>query len=352
MNDALIVDQNGNLYASHFDFSTSVEPSVYKVDPEGVVSLYSTGYSSCNGLALDGDGNLYVVDFTSSSSTHRIYKVDQEGVKTTYGPFVPGASGIIFDPMSDTLLVSQYTNTTNSISKLAPDGTLVPFCSHPLLNGPVGMAYDEENNLYVANFNDGEIYRISNDGEELFLLGDVPNVSFWGIGFIAYSNGYIYATGIGTHKIYRVSLDGELSEFAGNGIAASIDGDLETASFDRPNGIAFSPDGQYLYISDLDTESIRRIDMNTLSFSPIDQLQKFTLVPNPAFEQVSLVLPESISGDIEIRIYSTSGKLVRSNRTVPTERITLMIDDLPNGVYVCTLINEEAFQSQELVIAR
>ena len=74
--DALIMDSLGNIYGSDFGSSTTGGSSVYKINTAGVISTYSTGYSSCNGLALDQNNNLYVVDFTSNANTHQVYKLD------------------------------------------------------------------------------------------------------------------------------------------------------------------------------------------------------------------------------------------------------------------------------------
>ena len=147
INDALVMDSVGNIYGSDFGVSTTGGSSVYKIDNAGVVTTFSTGYSSCNGLAFDHSGNLYVVDFTSANQNHQVYKLDANGNKTAYGPKISGASGIIFDPLSDTLYVSQYTGGTNSISKLAPDSSVTMYCNHSNLNGPVGMVFDNEDRL-------------------------------------------------------------------------------------------------------------------------------------------------------------------------------------------------------------
>ena len=112
INDALVVDSIGNIYGADFGVSSTGSSSVYKIDTAGVVTTFSTGYSSCNGLAFDHQGNLYVVDFTSSNQNHQVYKLDDTGVKTAYGPKIPGASGIIFDPLSDTLYAVSYTHLT------------------------------------------------------------------------------------------------------------------------------------------------------------------------------------------------------------------------------------------------
>ncbi len=260
VNDALIMDSDGNLFGSQFNQSGG--SAVYKITPDGTVSVFSDGFSAANGLDFDHDGNLYVVDYTSNIANHQIYKLNSFGEKTPYGPTIAGASGILFDPLSDTLYVTEYTNG-DKILKLAPDGGLVTYCEDDRLNGPVGMAFDDNNILYVANFTDGDIYKITHGGDSLTLIADLPNVSYWGVGFLAYASGYLYATGIGKHKIYQVSLDGEVVDFAGSGVPGLKDGSADTAQFNRPNGITTNAAQDTIYVSDFQTKSIRMISSIT-----------------------------------------------------------------------------------------
>ncbi|MBK7787677.1 MAG: hypothetical protein IPJ54_03675 [Saprospiraceae bacterium] len=57
---------------------------------------------------------------------------------------------------------------------MSPDGKVSLFCNQPGLNGPVGMAFDHNHNMYVANFNNGNIYRIHNNGDSISLLAAIP----------------------------------------------------------------------------------------------------------------------------------------------------------------------------------
>lgn len=312
INDAIVVDDEGNIYGSHF--STSNNGAIYKVSPDGTVSLFSDGYYSCNGLDFDSQGNLYVVDFTSTPATHQIYKVNMQGEKTAYGSPISGASGILFDPLSDTLYVSQYNGNNNSIVKLAPDETLIPFCTDDQLDGPVGMAFDDNHDFYSANFENGEIYKITHGGDSVNHLATIPHTAFWGVGFLTYANGYLFATGIGKHKIYKVSLSGEVIEFAGSGTPGLKDGQADTAHFNRPNGITTNAAQNMLYISDYGSRSVRRITDITTGFDSETikpQTQSVKLLqssPNPAISVTTIHYELFEDAYIELSIYSFSGQ--------------------------------------------
>lgn len=53
---------------------------------------------------------------------------------------------------------------TNSIERIAPDGSRTPFSTGINLRGPIGLIIDEPGNLYVANYNGGTVARINPAG--------------------------------------------------------------------------------------------------------------------------------------------------------------------------------------------
>ena len=84
------------------------------------------------------------------------------------------------------------------------------------------------------------------------------------VGFIEYANGYIYATGFNTNKIYKVSLSGQITVLAGTGSNGQTNGPAAEATFNGPNGIVASPGGDSLFISDFYSRSLRLItDVST-----------------------------------------------------------------------------------------
>lgn len=62
--------------------------------------------------------------------------------------------------------------------------------------------------------------------------------------------GYILATDFQSHELYRISLSGNVEVFAGSGIGGSTDGVAAQARFFNPNGLAASPDGETLYLTE------------------------------------------------------------------------------------------------------
>ncbi len=359
INDALVMDNEGNIYGSDFA-GTGGGGAVYKITPSGEISIFSDGYSSCNGLDFDSEGNLYVVDYTNTAENHQIYKLNSLGEKTPYGPTISGASGIIFDPFSDTLYVSQYTGSSNAIMKLSPDGIVETYCDHSDFNGPVGMAFDDDNQLYVANFNDGEIYRITHGGDSVTFIADIPNVSYWGVGFITYASGYLYATGIGKHKIYQISLSGVVVEYAGSGIAGLKDGQADSAQFNRPNGITTNATQDTLYISDYATQAIRMItslttgtDDKALQLKP-KNFDLFQNYPNPLSGSTRISYELFQVSNIRLRFFSANGQILKSITKThqASGKYDLSIDasQWPAGLYYYSLDCNGSSEVRKMIV--
>ena len=156
------------------------------------------------------------------------------------------------------------------------------------LNFPEGPAWDGKNTLYVSNCYGSWITRVS--GSQVDTLVDTPStpVSFKQTnGMTVYRDGTIYACDFGLGAILTFNASGECQMFLANyqeqkfnrpnDLAFDADGNLyftDPKSYDRnnrdgvvyayfqdgkvlkpvysglgfPNGIAFSPDGQYLYV--------------------------------------------------------------------------------------------------------
>lgn len=70
-------------------------------------------------------------------------------------------SGLTFDRTGN-LYVANFAN--NSIDRISPDGTKMQFSAGATLKGPIGLACDDSGNVYVANYTSNTVARISPAG--------------------------------------------------------------------------------------------------------------------------------------------------------------------------------------------
>lgn len=77
---------------------------------------------------------------------------------------------------------------------------------------------------------------------------------------VVLDNGDLAVSDTGNHRIRRVTLAGVVTDFAGSGTVGSDNGAVATATFDAPQGLAVSAGGTTLYVSDVHTHVIRKIE--------------------------------------------------------------------------------------------
>lgn len=318
IDDAFLIDPQGNVYGSHYQGT-----NVYKISPSGQVSIAVTGLSAPNGLALDSQGNLWVCDNTGN----RIYKISPTG--THLDTFlVNSPSGIIKDIDSDTMIFTTYTG--HQLMKLSPDGHMLPFHAGSPLNGPVGLTYDANGQLYVGNFSNRKIFKVFEDS--LAYVATVPGGSY--LGFITYAQGALWGTTFNQHKIYKIipSAIDSVVWYTGLG-KGSNNGAIHQATFDQPNGILATASGDTLYISDFGTGDVRMISGITLDQYLIPESQNIHLsYPNPTKDKATVVIDQPFER-INLQLVNIKGQQLLSELSVREKEYTFDLSNVENGVY-------------------
>ncbi len=331
--DAIAIDSNGNIYCSNYMGDT-----VFKFTPEGDATSFVTGLNTPNGLAFNSNEELYVCDGLGDT----IFRYDIDGTLIDSYATASHPSGIIKSFTNDDMIFTEYQG--NEINILAPDGTITNLSSAPELNGPVGLAYDPNGVLYVGNYTDREIYKVLENGDVEYIAtvptdgGPMPN-----LGFIAFGQGYLWGTTMGSDKIYRINPNGidDFILFAGS-TQGSMDGDISEATFNTTNGILFNDAEDTMYITDFGTKNLRIISNIVLEVGEenIDS-KNLILFPNPA--NINLNIKTDVNGDYQIEIYTILGKTVYSmdekfESNVISKRID--ISSLESGVYLVKVTSQ------------
>ena len=257
------------------------------------------------GIAADGFGNLFVADTGNSI----IRKVSSSGVVSTLaGARSPGyadgigaearfssPAGIAVDSLGNAYVADTDSST---IRKISPDGQVSTYAGSVSLSGavdavgkdarflnPVGVAADSVGNVYVADYRNSTIRRITPSasvstlagraGEPGQVDGNGATARFAEPSGVATDRAdNIYVIDSIHNVVRRISPAGRVSTLAGTGELGSADGDAAAASFRfcppgylshgsptvdcRSAGIAVDAGGN-IYLADTYNHTIRKI---------------------------------------------------------------------------------------------
>ncbi len=213
--------------------------------PAGSLTAVNAPLGAVTGVAVDGTGNVFIVD----SGDSLVFRISSNGaIEVVAGNGIPGFSG---------------------------DGGPATSAS---LYSPSAVALDSAGNLYVADtgnerirkvtVSDGTITTVAGSGTNGFSGdgGPAVNASFGNpTGVAVDSAGDIYIADTANARIRKVS-GGTITTIAGNStIGFSGDGGPATgASLDLPAGIAVDLSGS-LYIADFANQRIRKVANGTIT---------------------------------------------------------------------------------------
>ena len=255
----LTIDQNGILYSGDFGPQGGGGTNIHKIDTGRSVSLFATGFSTCTGNTVDLNGIVY----QSSFHGHVVQRVSSSGLVEdfiTEGLMNPTA--LVFDS-DGSIYVANFSN--NTILKRTVQGEVSTIRPTGIIN-PNGMTIDENDNLYITNWRNSNIIKVTADSSYIF--AELP-LAVAQISHVLYHENMLYAVARSDHKIFSISMEGEVMHIAGTGNPGFNNDELLTSSFNFPNAIAISPNGKYLYVNEIGSgtlsTSIRQIDLNALN---------------------------------------------------------------------------------------
>jgi sugar lactone lactonase YvrE len=231
---------------SHWTVSTLAGSNAYAyVNGTGDVARFVNPF----GIVLDASGTTL---FVGELGGHRIRKIQFKGgsplsaVNWQVG-FVAGS-------------VSHTPGNANG------QGAAASFSS------PAHLALDRSGNLYVADASNHQIRRIANptdpsggivstfaDSTGGYADGTGAGAMFSApYGLAADGAGYLYVTDYSNNRVRRISPTGVVSTVAGTGGAGKTDGPGNGSTFNGPIGIAMDPSGN-LYVVEYNNSDVRLI---------------------------------------------------------------------------------------------
>jgi len=203
------------------------------------------------GIAVDAAGNLFIGD----TYNDRIRKVSANGSITTIaGSGAPGCpSNMCFSGDGGPATAAQF-------------------------HSPMGVAVDKSGNLFIADYLNARVRKISADGTITTVAGDATCCGFSGDGGPATSAtlwdptsvavdaaGNLFIADLTNNRIRKVSTSGIITTVAGSGKQGGFSGDggpATSALLNNPFGVAVDGAGN-IFIADSDNSRIRKVSAGT-----------------------------------------------------------------------------------------
>jgi len=315
----VVVDNAGNIYISNG--GATVGFSVRKINTSGIISRYAgnntVGFSGDGGqataaqlggpyaLAIDNAGNLFISD----GGNYVIRKVATNGIITTIagipngfgytgdgGPATAAKIGAVFGMAFDAAGNLYLADASfHVIRKIATNGIITTIAGNGTngfsgdggaatsaqFNQPWDVYVDGGNNLYVADYNNHAVRKITAAGiiSTVAGIGGSLNAGFSGDGGAATAAklnhpasvtldaaGNIYISDYSNNRIRKVSTTGTITTIAGSGQSA-LQGDgpdfyggdygaATAAAVSSPMGITWNNNNLYITTS---THRVRRV---------------------------------------------------------------------------------------------
>lgn len=232
------LDSHGNLYVTDL-----YNNKIRKITPSGVVSTFAgstPGYEDGTGtnakfkepygIAIDSQNNLYVTD----RGDNKIRKITPDGVVSTF-------AGSTFGDADGT-------------------GTSAKFFF------PTGITLDKQNNIYITDQGNAKIKKITSSGVVTTIAGSTSGYAEGTgsdaqfkqpIGITIDNQNNLFVADYLNNRIRKITPNGKVTSIAGS-TEGYADGTGNNAKFYSPLGICIDPDGN-MYISDYDNHKIRKI---------------------------------------------------------------------------------------------
>ncbi len=287
--NGLAVDRAGNLF-----IADSGNRRIRKVSKDGIITTVAGNGACCFsgdggpavsaamdypfGLAEDGEGNLFVADLRG----HRVRKISSAGMITTLagtgsdgflgdgGPAINARLGAPAATVLDdagNLYIADYNNSR--IRKVSVNGIITT----ELAVRSLSLGRDGEGNLFIADWAGGCVRKRAAGGSMTIVAGNSQhcpgsrdNLSATGMALLPAAlavdaAGNIFIKDVLGSRLRKVTPDGNIAAVAGNGSWCCFSGDggpATAAQLNDPAGIALDGDGNF-FIADAHSSKIRKV---------------------------------------------------------------------------------------------
>lgn len=309
-----------------------------------------------------------VAGSTAIPANSTLFKSWATGVTIVRGPQqINGTSGALANAGADTSAIGA---SNGSIVSLGDGGTATLTFAKAITNGS-GFDFAIFENGFASNqtgkaFLELAFVEVSSDGVNFFrfpshnqypadYVQNAPDMG--GSGYASMDASYLnnfagkYTSGFGTPFDLSDLPDTPLLNKAQithvkivDVVGTNIDG---YRTFDSFGNVAIDPFPTPFGSSGFDLDAVGVInEFNVLSTAENQKAEtKISLYPNPASELIKI----NTDKDVEVKIYSVNGALVKQGKTVNK---TLNVSDLSNGNYIIQIDNNSNKQNLKLIISK
>lgn len=407
---ATAVDDAGNIY-----FSDPFQSVVRKIDAAGVITtvagtgvatFYGDGGNATSaslntpyGLACDHLGNLYIAD----SKNNVVRKVDANGIIHTvagngvpayYGDGGPTKLAALSNPMDiavdgdGNLYISDagnnavrkvnagdtITNVVNGFSSDLPTGGACGYTGTlwmPENARLSGITVDAAGNVYIADYWDNVIRKVTPSGSMRTIAGD-PNVFNTGDGgpaihagligprrIVVDNSGNIIFADSDNGRIRKINSAGIITTVAGGNYSSNIGdgGPAAAATLSTPVGISMTPSGD-LIIADRGNHRIRKVNIATVAVQSVRKSSlSLEVYPNPARDELTITSDlKNEDSDVDIVVTNSTGYIILTtsakSQNGKLNAHLLLGRNLANGLYFVELRAANALGTARFMLVR
>jgi sugar lactone lactonase YvrE len=200
-------------------------PVHHKHEVQGIVGVpmlksYEHEFGKPRQLAFNSKGVLFITDWQNG----QLVTLSPDGEFEVFADGFNIPAGIAIDK-EDNVYVANYADgedESGSVEKLTPGGKRGTIIDR--LTGPKGLCFDKKGRLYISCFADNKIIRLLHDATPELVADNIPTPA----DLTFDSKGNLYTVSSQPGDIYRISPSGAVSVFA--------------RGFNVPSAIATSPE--------------------------------------------------------------------------------------------------------------
>jgi gliding motility-associated-like protein len=248
--------------------NAQIVPEIFYPTP----NIFSVGKKISPLMPTNTGGVVSFTEVSTFAGSGKTGSVDGTGTAASF--YVP--HGLATDASGNIFVVDVYNHI---IRKITPEGNVTTFAGSGKVgsvdgtgtaasfNNPIGVAIDASNNLFISDAGNHKIRKITPEGYVSTFAGNgkkdfadgISTVASFNIpSGLAFDGSILYVVDSYNNKIRKITPEGNVTTFAGSGKVGSVDGTGTAASFHYPQGLCIDNSGN-LYLADTYNNKIRKI---------------------------------------------------------------------------------------------